>query len=83
MREREKNMTMTLENLTTLQTIVEEEVEWMFGDVVGTGQGIGTSDITACMNACVPAVNGRFEIDLGIMRGMINDALCALEEGVA
>jgi hypothetical protein len=35
------------------------------------------------MNACVPAVNGRFEIDLGIMRGMINDALCALEEGVA
>jgi len=76
-------MTMTLENLTTLQTIVEEEVEWMFGDVVGTGQGIGSSDITACMNACVPAVNGRFAIDLGIMRGMINDALCALEEGVA
>jgi hypothetical protein len=55
----------------------------MFGDVVGTGQGIGSSDITACMNACVPAVNGRFAIDLGIMRGMINDALCALEEGVA
>ena len=83
MREREKNMTMTLENLTTLQTIVEEEVEWMFGDVVGTGQGIGTGDIAACMNACVPAVNGRFEVDLGIMRGMINDALCVLEEGVA
>ena len=66
-----------------IMAIVEEEVEFMFGDVVGTGQGIGTSDITACMNACVPAVNGRFEIDLGIMRGMINDALCALEEGVA
>ena len=76
-------MTMTFENLTTLRTIVEEEVQWMFGDVVGTGQGIGTSDITACMNACVPAVNGRFEIDLGIMRDMINDALWALEEGVA
>jgi len=74
---------MTFENLTTLRTIVEEEVQWMFGDVVGTGQGIGTSDITACMNACVPAVNGRFEIDLGIMRDMINDALWALEEGVA
>ena len=76
-------MTMTLEDLTTLRTIVEEEVEWMFGDVVGTGQGIGSGDIAACMNACVPVVNGRFDIGLGIMRGMINDALCALEEGVA
>ena len=76
-------MTTTLENLETLKEIVTEEVEFMFGDVVGTGQGIGTGDIAACMNACVPAVNGRFAIDLGIMRGMINDALCALEEGVA
>jgi len=77
-------MTMTgAKAMMALAVIVEEEVEWMFGDVVGTGQGIGTSDIAACMNACVPAVNGRFEIDLGIMRGMINDALCALEEGVA
>ena len=75
-------MTMTLENLTTLRNIVEEEVEWMFGDVVGTGQGIGSSDIAACMNACVPAVNGRFAIPLDILRGFIHEAICALEEGV-
>mgnify|MGYP001235706376 FL=1 len=74
--------TLTLENLETLKEIATEEVEWMFGDVVGTGQGIGTSDITACMNACVPAVNGRFDIPLDILRDFIHEALCALEEGV-
>ena len=73
-------MTTTLENLETLKEIVTEEVEFMFGDVVGTGQGIGTSDITACMNACVPAVNGRFEIDLPLLRGFIHEAICDLEE---
>ncbi len=74
--------TLTLENLETLKEIATEEVEWMFGDVVGTGQGIGTSDITACMNACVPAVNGRFAIPTDILRGFIHEAICALEEGV-
>ena len=74
---------MTLENVEVLIEIVECEVEWMFGDVVGTGQGIGTSDITACMNACVPAVNGRFAIDLNILRTLINNALCDLEEEIA
>ena len=70
-------------NVAIMKEIVREEVDTMFRDMIETGQGIGTSDITACMNACVLPVNGRFEIDLGIMRGMINDALCALEEGVA
>ena len=70
-------------NVVEMREIVAEEVDFMFRDVIEGGHGIGTSDITACMNACVPAVNGRFAIDLGIMRGMINDALCALEEGVA
>ena len=74
------DMTMTLENVKVLKEIVECEVEFMFGDVVGTGQGIGTSDITACMNACVPAVNGRFEIDLPLLRGFIHEAICDLEE---
>ena len=74
---------MTLENVEVLKEIVECEVADLFTDFIEGGQGIGSSDITACMNACVLPVNGRFEIDLGIMRGMINDALCALEEGVA
>ena len=76
-------MTTTLENLETLKEIVTEEVEFMFGDVVGTGQGIGTSDITACMNACAPAVNGRFAIDLNILRTLIHNAICDLEEELA
>ena len=76
------DMTMTLENVKVLKEIVECEVEFMFGDVVGTGQGIGTSDITACMNACVLPVNGRFEIPLDILRDFIHEAICALEEGV-
>ena len=75
--------TLTLENLETLKEIATEEVEWMFGDVVGTGQGIGTSDITACMNACVPAVNGRFDIDLPLLRELIHNAICDLEEELA
>ena len=74
---------MTLENVEVLKEIVTEEVEFMFGDVVGTGQGIGTSDITACMNYCVPAVNGRFAIDLNILRTLIHNAICDLEEELA
>ena len=54
----------------------------MFRDVIEGGHGIGTGDITACMNACVPAVNGRFAIDLGLMRDMIHNAICELEEEV-
>ena len=32
----------------TLQQIVQEETEWMFGDI-GEGHGIGSSDISACV----------------------------------
>ena len=30
---------------------VEQEVEYMFGDMIATGQGIGTSDLGACWDA--------------------------------
>ena len=33
------------------------------------------------MNYCVPAVNGRFDIDLDILRTLIHNAICDLEEG--
>ena len=36
-----------------IKEIVAEEVNDMFRDMIETGQGIGSSDITACMNACV------------------------------
>ena len=45
-------MTMTgAEAMMTLAVIVEEEVEFLFGDMIATGQGIGTSDLSACFNA--------------------------------
>ena len=54
----------------------------MFRDVIEGGHGIGTSDITACMNACVPAVNGRFAIDLPLLCHLIHEAIGELEEEV-
>ena len=71
---------MTLENVKVLKEIVECEVADLFTDFIEGGQGIGSSDITACMNACVPAVNGRFAIDLNLLRDLIHDAICDLEE---
>jgi len=45
-------MTMTTTNAMMALTVgVEEEVNIMFGDMIATGQGIGTSDLSACFNA--------------------------------
>ena len=74
---------MTLENVKVLKEIVECEVADLFTDFIKGGQGIGTSDITACMNYCVLPVNGRFHIDLHLLRVLIHDAICALEEELA
>ena len=69
-------------NVVEMKEIVAEEVDFMFRDVIETGQGIGSSDITACMNACVPAVNGRFEVDLPFLCHLIHNAIGELEEEV-
>jgi len=68
--------------IAVIKEIVAEEVDFMFRDMIETGQGIGTSDITACMNACVPAVNGRFDIDLPFLCHLIHNAIGELEEEV-
>ena len=70
---------MTYEDMITLQTIVEDEVEFTFGDW-GEGQGIGSSDVSAVMNAVVPQVNGRFEIHLPTLRNMIHNAISNIME---
>ena len=45
-------MTMTTTQAMMALTVgVEEEVNTMFGDMIATGQGIGTSDLGACFNA--------------------------------
>lgn len=69
-------------NVEVMKEIVVEEVDTMFRDMIETGQGIGTSDITACMNACITPVNGRFDIHLGLLNEMIHEAICELEEEV-
>ena len=73
---------MTLENVEVLKEIVECEVADLFTDFIEGGQGIGTSDITACMNACITPVNGRFDIHLGLLNEMIHEAICDLEKEV-
>ncbi len=69
-------------NVDVMKEIVAEEVDFIFRDMIETGQGIGTSDITACMNACITPVNGRFDIHLGLLNEMIHEAICELEEEV-
>ena len=45
-------MTMTTTHAMMALTVgVEEEVGHMFGDMIATGQGIGTSDLGACFLA--------------------------------
>ena len=74
---------MSVTNVEILKEIVECEVADLFTDFIEGGQGIGSSDISACMNACVPYVNGRFDIDLNVLRDLIHDAICDLEEELA
>ena len=66
----------------TLQQIVQEETEWMFGDI-GEGHGIGSSDISACVRqvldtpqSCGIEVN---ESQSQGIRWMISDALCEMD----
>ena len=74
-------MTMTTTQAMMALTVgVEEEVNTMFGDMIATGQGIGTSDITACMNNIVHAVNGKFDLHLDIARDMMYTEIERLEK---
>ena len=65
----------------TLQQIVQEETEWMFGDI-GEGHGIGSSDISACVRQVLDTAQScGIEVDESQVniRWMINDALCEME----
>ena len=67
-------------NVAVMKEIVAEEVDFMFRDMIETGQGIGSSDITACMNACVLPVNGRFDIDIPFLCHLVHNAIGELEK---
>ena len=65
----------------TLEQIVQEETEWMFGHWPA-GSGIGSSDISACVrNILDTAQSCGVEVDGSQVniRWMINDALCEME----
>ena len=65
----------------TLEQIVQEETEWMFGDI-GEGHGIGSSDISACVRQVLDTAQScGVEVDESqvSIRWMINDALCEME----
>ncbi len=65
----------------TLQQIVQEETEWMFGDI-GEGHGIGSSDISACVRQVLDTAQScgvKVDESQVNIRWMINDALCEME----
>jgi len=64
--------------MTTLEDIVQEEVQWMFSDA----EEIGTSDISICVRQILDTAQGCGvvvdESQISI-RGLISDALCEME----
>ena len=65
--------------MTTLEDIVQEEVQWMFGDA----EEIGTSDISCCARQILDTAQScGIEVDESqvSIRGLISDALCEMEQ---
>ena len=65
------------ENDLVLQSLVDEEVEFTFGDWP-EGHGIGSSDISAVVNYVISKV--KFAVDPMKVRMMVNDALAIIEK---
>ena len=74
-------MTMTTTHAMMALTVgVEQEVEHMFGDMIATGQGIGTSDLSACWDAIYDthtAVLQHLIVEAGLTLTMIYDMMYA------
>ena len=74
-------MTMTTTQAMMALTVgVEEEVEHMFGDMIATGQGIGTSDLGACWDAIYDthtAIIQHLIAEAGLTFTMIYDMMYA------
>ena len=74
-------MTMTTTQAMMALTVgVEEEVGHMFGDMIATGQGIGTSDLGACWDAIYDThteVLQHLIVEAGLTLTMIYDMMYA------
>jgi len=68
--------------MTTLESIVQEEVEWMFGDA----EEVGSSDVYACMQNVLNTAQscGVVQTDSSfqqiIISGMIREELSNMEQ---
>ena len=62
---------------TTLEDIVQEEVQWMFSDA----EEIGSSDMGICVRQILDTAEScGVEVDQSVsIRGLISDALCEME----
>ena len=74
-------MTVTTTHAMMALTVgVVQEVEHMFGDMIATGQGIGTSDLSACWDAIYDthtAVLQHLIVEAGLTLTMIYDMMYA------
>ena len=71
--EKERKIMMTLED------IVQEEVQWMFGDA----EEVGSSDIGICVRQILDTAQAcGIEVDQSqvSIHGLISDALCEMEQ---
>ena len=70
----------TTQAMMALAVGVEEAVDHMFGDMIATGQGIGTSDLGACFNAIHDThteVLQHLIVEAGLTLTMIYDMMYA------
>ena len=69
--EKERKIMMTLED------IVQEEVQWMFGDA----EEVGSSDMGICVRQILDTAQAcGIEVDQSVsIHGLVSDALCEME----
>ena len=63
--------------MMTLEDIVLEEVQWMFGDA----EEVGSSDMGICVRQILDTAQAcGIEVDQSVsIHGLISDALCEME----
>ena len=64
--------------MMTLEDIVLEEVQWMFGDA----EEVGSSDMGICVRQILDTAQAcGIEVDQSVsIHGLISDALCEMEQ---